>query len=92
MSGKLRPVSSGLSVTASCGGEDSADIETGAAVRGVTDTEIVIGTQNDLSGPAGLLGADAVNGARLRFEEINEAGGIHGQAALAHATHTKCTG
>ena len=55
------------------------DSAAGTPVRGVTDTEIVIGSQNDLSGPAGLLGAEAVNGARLRFEEANAAGGIHGR-------------
>lgn len=68
-----------LSLTAACGGGDNIDSDAGATVRGVTDTEIVIGSQNDLSGPVGLLGGDAVNGARLRFEEINAAGGIHGR-------------
>ncbi len=79
MSGKLVLILFSLSLTASCGGGDSADNDAGATVRGVTDTEIVIGSQNDLSGPAGMLGTDAVNGARLRFEEINAAGGIHGR-------------
>lgn len=79
MSGKLVPILFSLPLMAACGGGDSADSDAGAPVRGVTDTEIVIGTQNDLSGPAGLLGAEAVNGARLRFEEANAAGGIHGR-------------
>jgi branched-chain amino acid transport system substrate-binding protein len=48
-------------------------------VRGVTDAEVVIGSHNDLSGPAGVLGLDGVNGARLKFEEVNAAGGIHGR-------------
>ena len=79
MSGRIAPVLVSLSLTAACGGGDGADNTAGVPVRGVTDTEIVIGSQNDLSGPAGLLGADAVNGARLRFEEANAAGGIHGR-------------
>lgn len=77
MSGKLATILFSLPLMAACGGGDSADSDAGAPVRGVTGTEIVIGTQNDLSGPAGLLGAEAVNGARLRFEEANAAGGIH---------------
>ena len=81
MSAKLVPVVVSLSLMAACGGGDGdgADNTAGVPARGVTDTEIVIGSQNDLSGPAGLLGADAVNGARLRFEEVNAAGGIHGR-------------
>ena len=61
---------------ASCGGGNS-DPDT--TINGVTDTEIVIGSFADLSGPAALLGLDAVNGARQRFDEINAAGGIHGR-------------
>ena len=79
MSAKLVPVLVSLSLMAACGGGDGTDNTAGVPARGVTDTEIVIGSQNDLSGPAGLLGAEAVNGARLRFEEVNAAGGIHGR-------------
>ena len=79
MSAKLVPVLVSLSLMAACGGGDGTDNTAGVPARGVTDTEIVIGSQNDLSGPAGLLGADAVDGARLRFEEVNAAGGIHGR-------------
>ena len=60
----------------SCGGESK---DTATTVNGVTGTEILIGTFADLSGPAALLGLDAVNGARLRFDELNAAGGIHGR-------------
>ena len=79
MSARLAPILFSLPLLAACGGGDSVDSDAGIPVRGVSDTEIVIGSQNDLSGPAGLLGADAVNGARLRFEEANAAGGIHGR-------------
>ena len=77
MSAKPAPVLVSLALMAACGG--GTDNTAGVPVRGVTGTEIVIGSQNDLSGPAGFLGADAVNGARLRFEEVNAAGGIHGR-------------
>ena len=83
MSGKLASILATLPLIAACGGGGGggggADGDAGAPVRGVTGTEIVIGSQNDLSGPAGFLGAEAVNGARLRFEEANAAGGIHGR-------------
>jgi len=63
---------------AACGGGESSGGGK-AAVQGVTDSEIVIGSHTDLSGPAALLGVDLTNGARMRFDEINEAGGIHGR-------------
>ncbi len=73
----LTVVSSSFVLVAGCGAPSS---DSGSsAIRGVTDTEIVIGSQNDLSGPVGLLGLDAVNGARLRFEEANASGGVHGR-------------
>jgi branched-chain amino acid transport system substrate-binding protein len=49
------------------------------ADQGVTDSEIVIGSVNDLSGVFAAVGVPAVNGANLRFEEVNAAGGIHGR-------------
>jgi branched-chain amino acid transport system substrate-binding protein len=67
-------------VTACGGGEtESSAPASASAVNGVTDTEIVIGTHGDLSGPVALLGTAAVNGARMRFDKANEAGGIHGR-------------
>lgn len=48
-------------------------------VRGVTDTEIVIGTNTDLSGVAAMLGTANANGWRMAFDEQNEKGGIHGR-------------
>jgi branched-chain amino acid transport system substrate-binding protein len=66
-------------LTGACGGGEAPDADTGKAVRGVTDTEIVLGTHTDLSGPIAILGVDGANGARMRFEEANEAGGIHGR-------------
>ncbi len=50
-----------------------------AATRGVSDKEIVIGTQTALSGPVAGWGIDAANGTRMRFDEANKTGGIHGR-------------
>jgi branched-chain amino acid transport system substrate-binding protein len=66
-------------LTSACGGGDAPETDTGPAVRGVTDTEIILGMHTDLSGAIALLGVDGANGARMRFEEANEAGGIHGR-------------
>jgi len=50
-----------------------------AQVQGVTDTEIVVGSFNDLSGPFAAFGAPAIKAANLYFKEINDKGGIHGR-------------
>src|ERR1051326_450814 len=47
--------------------------------RGVTPTEIVLGMHTDLSGPAATYGVSASNGVKMRFDEMNEKGGIHGR-------------
>jgi branched-chain amino acid transport system substrate-binding protein len=47
--------------------------------QGVTKTEIVIGTAQDLSGPIVGFSKPTVNGMRMRVDEINEQGGIHGR-------------
>jgi len=47
--------------------------------QGVSKTEIVIGTIQDLSGPVSAYGKQARNGLQLRIDEINEQGGIHGR-------------
>ncbi|MFC1823593.1 ABC transporter substrate-binding protein [Thermodesulfobacteriota bacterium] len=46
---------------------------------GVTDTEIVVGSEQDLSGPIAFLGGQIKNGLDMKIKEINEAGGIHGR-------------
>jgi branched-chain amino acid transport system substrate-binding protein len=48
-------------------------------VRGVTDTEIVIGSHQALSGPLAGFGVPVAEGLRMRFDEVNESGGIHGR-------------
>ena len=50
-----------------------------AQQQGVSKTEIVVGTIQDLSGPLAGYGKQARNGMLLRVEELNEQGGIHGR-------------
>jgi branched-chain amino acid transport system substrate-binding protein len=61
-----------------CGGGEKAT-EPGSDVRGVTDDTIVIGSHNDLSGVLAIWGVPSSNGQRMRFDEANAAGGIHGR-------------
>ena len=49
------------------------------AQRGVTDTEILVGTITDLSGVTAVQGVNNANAVRLAFEEVNEQGGINGR-------------
>ncbi len=58
---------------AGCGTEDAATVD------GVTDTEVVLGTHSDLTGPIAIWGIGIVNGLRMRFDEANAAGGVHGR-------------
>jgi branched-chain amino acid transport system substrate-binding protein len=61
-----------------CGGAEQAD--TGPDLpRGVSDDAIVIGSHNDLSGVLAIWGVPSSNGQRMRFDEINAAGGVHGR-------------
>lgn len=50
-----------------------------AQTRGVTEDTIKIGTVTDLSGPLASWGVTTTNGQRMRYEEANAAGGIHGR-------------
>ena len=47
--------------------------------RGVTDTEILVGTITDLSGVTAVQGVNNANAVHLAFDEANEKGGIHGR-------------
>jgi len=47
--------------------------------RGVTDTEILVGTITDLSGVTAVQGVNNSNAVRLAFDEVNEKGGINGR-------------
>ena len=50
-----------------------------AQTQGVSKTEILVGTIQDLSGPLAGYGKQARNGMLLRIDEVNEQGGIHGR-------------
>src|SRR5262245_44987856 len=50
-----------------------------AQVQGVSKTEIILGTAQDLSGPVVAFSKPALNGMRMKIDEINESGGIHGR-------------
>ena len=45
-------------------------------VRGVTDTEIVIGSYTDLSGVTAVWGVNNNNAWRMMFDAVNAQGGI----------------
>jgi branched-chain amino acid transport system substrate-binding protein len=48
-------------------------------VRGVTDTEVVIGTITDLSGVTAVQGVNNSDAIRMAFDEANAKGGVHGR-------------
>ena len=50
-----------------------------AQTRGVTDTEVVVGSHTALTGPVAPWGVGAVTGTRMAFAEANAKGGIHGR-------------
>src|SRR5688500_4522455 len=47
--------------------------------RGVTPTEVVIGTSQPLSGPAAFWGVPVTGGMDAWIKFINDQGGIHGR-------------
>jgi len=50
-----------------------------AQAAGVTDTEILLGTHLDLSGPVAAGMPQIRNGMQMRIDEANEAGGVNGR-------------
>src|SRR6266446_6887305 len=50
-----------------------------AETRGVTKTEITLGMPTDLSGVAATYGVSSANAVKMRFDEVNEAGGVNGR-------------
>lgn len=49
------------------------------AQQGVTDTEILIGSNGDQSGIFAPFNVQAIKAAQLEFDKVNDAGGIHGR-------------
>lgn len=50
-----------------------------AKMQGVTDTEVLVGSNNDLSGIFAGFGGPATKAAQLYFDRVNAAGGVHGR-------------
>ena len=69
----------GCGPSAPANGSGDAQTAEAAVVDGVTDTEVVFGTHSDLTGPIAIWGVGIVNGLRMRFDEANAAGGVHGR-------------
>ena len=74
----------GIAAVAGCGAPESTEATPDAAPAqpaevGVTDTEVVLGTHSDLTGPIAIWGVGVVNGLRMRFDAVNDAGGVHGR-------------
>src|SRR2546430_9215870 len=69
----------GLAVSALALTHLPALAQTKVTNQGVSATEIVIGTHQDLSGPIKVWGVPVLNGMKLAVEEINAKGGIHGR-------------
>jgi len=58
----------------------AASISVGfAQTQGVTDTEIRVGSNNDLSGIFAAFGAPAMEATKQYFDEVNASGGVHGR-------------
>ena len=69
----------GLAVAALALGQAPALAQTKVTNEGITPTEIVVGTHQDLSGPIKGWGVPVANGMKMATEEINAAGGINGR-------------
>src|SRR5258707_9030460 len=77
MSKSLRAL--GLAVSALALTHLPAAAQTKVTNEGISATEIVIGTHQDLSGPVKGWGVPVSNGMKMAVEEINAAGGINGR-------------
>src|SRR6201746_2078878 len=77
MSKSLRAL--GLAVSALALTHLPAAAQTKVTNEGISASEIVIGTHQDLSGPIKVWGVPVSNGMKMAVEEINAAGGINGR-------------
>ena len=50
-----------------------------AATRGVSDTEIIVGSMADLSGVTAVQGVNNAGGMRMAIDEANAKGGVNGR-------------
>jgi ABC-type branched-subunit amino acid transport system substrate-binding protein len=49
------------------------------SARGVSETEIVVGTHQDLTGPKSAWGVPLRDGLKMAIDEVNAAGGVNGR-------------
>src|ERR1700756_5726860 len=77
MSKSLRAL--GLAVSALALTQLPAHAQTRVTNEGISATEIVIGTHQDLSGPIKGCGVPVSNRMKMAIDEVNAAGGIHGR-------------
>jgi branched-chain amino acid transport system substrate-binding protein len=61
-----------------------------AADPGITDGEITIGLFAPMSGPLAAFGLDALQAAKMWYEETNKKGGIHGRKIKVIVEDDKC--
>jgi branched-chain amino acid transport system substrate-binding protein len=71
--------STGAAIAALALSAGLASAQTKVTNQGISDTEIVIGTHQDLSGPIKGWGTNVANGMKMAVEEVNAAGGMHGR-------------
>jgi len=69
----------GLAVGALALTQSPAFAQTKVTNEGISPTEIVIGSHQDLSGPIKVWGVPVSNGMKMAADEINAAGGINGR-------------
>ena len=62
-----------------------------AADPGITDSEITIGLFAPMSGQSTAFGLDALQAAKMWYEEVNKKGGIHGRKIKVLVEDDKCS-
>ena len=74
---------SALILLGACGGstepQNDGGLSDASSEEGVSLNEVVFGAHTDLTGPIAIWGVGILNGARMRFDEANDAGGVHGR-------------
>lgn len=73
---RIMAVTAALAAVAGLTAAGGAQAQT---VRGVSKSEVVVGMHTDLSGPAASYGVHSSQAMRLKFDDINAKGGIHGR-------------
>lgn len=75
----VRLIGAGLLGAATVLAAGQATAQTKVTNQGISATEIVLGTHQDLSGPIKVWGVPVLNGMMLAVDEINAKGGVHGR-------------